>query len=116
MLKRSIAPLHEAREFWRRLESAVTIQNSAARSAIRKQWRRSWAGKTAWPWLKREIEIVSKVSGVVVVSLWMKRLIEQFLARKILNEATLKGEIDDIVRVVEDEVQQGRSRHVRTGE
>jgi hypothetical protein len=116
MLKRIIRPLHEAREFWGRLETAVTTQSSAARSSIRKRWRRSWAGKTAWPWLKRETEIVSKVTGVVVMSLWLKRLVEQFLGRKVLNEPVLRGEVNDIVRGIEEDVEQRRPGHVRTRE
>jgi hypothetical protein len=107
MLKPTMQPLRVARELW---------QSSAARSAIRRRWKRTWKTKAAWPWLKREIEIVAKVSGVVVVSLWLKRLIEQFLGKKVLNEPVLRGEINNIVRGVEDDVQQGRSGHVRTRE
>ena len=116
MQKRIISPLHEAREFWNRIETAVMIRSSTARSSIRKRWKRSWAGKTAWPWLKREIEIVSKVTGVVVVSLWLKRLVEQFLGKKVLNEPVLRGEVNDIVRGIEDDVEQRRPGHVRTRE
>src|SRR5882724_7467055 len=115
-MKRPISALHEARELWNRIETAVTTQSSAARSAVRKRWRRSWAGKTAWPWLKRETEIVSKVTGVVVVSLWLKRFVEQFLGKKVLNEPVLRGEVNDIVRGIEDDVEQRRPGHVRTRE
>jgi hypothetical protein len=107
-------PLNDARTLWARVERAATAKRSATRSSIRKQWRRSWARKVAWPWLKREIEIVSKVTGVVVVSLWLKRLVEQFLGKKVLNEPVLRGEINDIVRGIEDEAEGRRSGHART--
>jgi len=115
-MKHIIHPLHEAQTLWARLETAVTAGSSAATSSIRKQWRRSWARKTAWPWLKREVEIVAKVSGVVVVSLWLKRLVEQFLGKKVLNEPVLRGEINDIVRGIEDDVERGGSHHGRARE
>jgi hypothetical protein len=68
------------------------------------------------PWIKREVEIISKVSGVVVVSLWLKRLVEQFLGKKFLNEPVLRGEINDIVRGIEDDAEGRRSGHARTRE
>jgi hypothetical protein len=116
VMKEIVRPLHAARGLWRRIEGAVTTQSSTARSLIRKRWRRSWVRKTAWPWLKREIEIVSKVTGVVVVSLWLKRLVEQFLGKKVLNEPVLRGEVNDIVRGIEENVEQRRPGHVRTRE
>ncbi len=73
-------------------------------------------GKTAWPWVKREIEIVTKVAGVVTVSLWLKRLIEQFLGKKVLNEPVLRGGVNDIVRGIEDDVEQRRPGHARSRE
>jgi len=106
-------PLSDARSFWARIEGAVTAKSAAATSSISKQWRRSWTRKIAWPWLKREVEIVAKVSGVVVVSLWLKRLVEQFLGKKVLNEPVLRGEVNDIVRGIEDDVEKGRL-HART--
>jgi hypothetical protein len=106
-------PLHDAQELWVRIEKALTARSSATTSSLRKQWRRSWARKVAWPWLKREVEVISKVTGVVVVSLWLKRLVEQFLGKKVVNEAVLRGEVNDIVRGIEEEVEKGRSRHVR---
>jgi hypothetical protein len=115
-MKEIVRPLHAARELWRRIEGAVTMQSSTARSSIRKRWKRSWLRKTAWPWLKREIEIVSKVTGVVVVSLWLKRLVEQFLGKKVLSEPVLQGEVNDIVRGIEEDVEQRRPGHVRTRE
>jgi hypothetical protein len=107
-------PLSDARSLWARMEAAVSAKSSAARSSIRKQWRRSWAKKVAWPWLKREVEIVAKVSGVVVVSLWLKRLVEQFLGKRALNEGILRGEINDLVDGVEGNVEQRRSSHAGT--
>jgi hypothetical protein len=107
-MKENLQPLRQARQFWGRVNGAISTQSSANGSLIKKRWRRSWAGKTAWPWLKREIEIVSKVAGVVVISLWLKRLIEQFLGKRVLNEPVLRGEVNDIVRGVEDDVQKGR--------
>jgi hypothetical protein len=114
-MKEIVRPLREALGLWRRVEGAVTTQSSAARSAVRKR-RRSWVRKTAWPWLKRETEIVSKVTGVVVVSLWLKRLVEQFLGKKVLNEPVLRGEVNDIVRGIEADVEQRRPGHARTRE
>jgi hypothetical protein len=112
-MKHIMHPLSDARSLWARVEGAFTARSSAATSSIRKQWKRSWARKVAWPWLKREVEIVAKVSGVVV-SLWLKRLVEQFLGKNVLNEPVLRGEVNDIVRGIEDDVEKGRSRHVRT--
>jgi hypothetical protein len=66
--------------------------------------------------LKREVEIVAKVSGVVVVSLWLKRIVEQFLGKRVLSEPVLRGEINDIVRGIEDEAEGRRSCRVRTQE
>jgi hypothetical protein len=61
----------------------------------------------------REAEIVAKVAGVVTLSLWLKRLIEQFLSSRILNESILRGEMSDVVRDVEQGVETGRARHGR---
>jgi hypothetical protein len=65
---------------------------------MKMHWRRSWAGRVAWQWLRSELEIVAKVAGVVTLSLWLKRLIEQFLGAKVLNESILRGEMNDVVR------------------
>jgi hypothetical protein len=113
-MKHITHPLSDARSLWSRIERTITAKSSATTSSIRKRWRRSWARKIGWPWLKREVEIVAKVSGVVVVSLWLKRLVEQFLGKNVLNEPVLRGEVNDIVRGIEDDVEKGRSRHVRT--
>jgi hypothetical protein len=113
-MKHIMHPLSDARSLWARVETAVTAKSSAATLSIRKQWKRSWTRKVAWPWLKREVEIVAKVSGVVVISLWLKRLVEQFLGKKVLNEPVLRGEINDIVRGIEDEAEGRRSGRVRT--
>jgi hypothetical protein len=107
-------PLSEARSLWARV--AFTTRSSTATSAIRKQWRRSWARKVAWPWLRKELEVVLKVSGVIVLSLWLKRLVEQFLGKKVLNEPVLRGEVNDIVRVIEADVEKRRSGHARTSQ
>ena len=115
-MKHIMHPLSDARSLWARVEGAFTARSSAATSSIRKQWKRSWARKVAWPWLKREVEIVAKVSGVVVVSLWLKRLVEQFLGKKVLNEPVLRGEINDIVRGIEDDVEKERTGHAQTRE
>jgi len=50
---------------------------------------------------------------VVTLSLWLKRLIEQFLSSRILNESIVRGEMSDILRNVEEEVEAGRARHGR---
>jgi hypothetical protein len=115
-MKHIIHPLSDARSFWARVQAAVNARSSAATSSIRKQWRRSWARRVGWPWLKREVKIVAKVSGVVVVSLWLKRLVEQFLGKKVLNEPVLRGEINDIVRGIEDDVEKERTGHAQTRE
>jgi hypothetical protein len=115
-MKHIMHPLSAARSLWSRVEGAFTARSSAATSSIRKQWRRSWAKKVAWPWLKREVAIVAKASGVVVVSLWLKRLVEQFLGKKVLNEPVLRGDIKDIVRGIEDEAEGRRSGRVRAQE
>jgi len=113
-MKHIMHPLSDARSLWNRIDRAITAKSSATTSSIRKQWRRSWAKKVAWPWLKREVEIVAKVSGVVVVSLWLKRLVEQFLGKRALNEGILRGEINDLVDGVEGNVEQRRSSHAGT--
>ena len=113
-MKHIIHPLSDARSLSSRLERTTTVKSSATTSSIRKQWRRSWARKVAWPWLKREVQIISKVSGVVVVSLWLKRLVEQFLGKKVLNEPVLRGEVNDIVRSIEDDVEERRRGNART--
>jgi hypothetical protein len=115
-MKHMMHPLSDARSLWARVEGAFTARSSAATSSIRKQWKRSWARKVAWPWFKREIEIVSKVTGVVVMSMWLKRLVEQFLGKKVLNEPVLRGEINDILRGIEDDAEGRRSTHARTRE
>jgi hypothetical protein len=104
-MKHIMHPLSDARSLWARVEGAFTARSSATTSSIRKQWKRSWARKVAWPWLKREVAVVAKVS---VVSLWLKRLVEQFLGKKVLNEPVLRGEVNDIVRGIEDDVEKGR--------
>jgi hypothetical protein len=109
-----IMPLSDARTLWARIGECVSAGTAAATSSIRKQWKRSWVRKIAWPWIKREVEIISKVTGVVVLSLWLKRLVEQFLGKKVLNEPVLRGEVNDLVRGIEDDVEKERPRHART--
>jgi hypothetical protein len=50
---------------------------------------------------------------VVTLSLWLKRLIEQFLGAKVLNESILRGEMNDVVRGIEQDVMERRSKHGR---
>jgi hypothetical protein len=64
----------------------------------------SWLRRVAWPWFRRELEIVLKVSGVIVLSVWVKRLVEQFLGAKVLNERILQGEVNGLVQEIEQEV------------
>jgi hypothetical protein len=66
--------------------------------------------KVAWPWLKRELAIVTKVSGVLVLSLWVRRIVVQLLGRAIVNEPILRGEVNDIVRGIEDDAEGRRIR------
>jgi hypothetical protein len=80
---------------------------------FRKAWRRSWLGGVAWPWCRREAEIVGKATGVITLTLWLRRLVEQFLSCRLLNESILRGEMSDVVRDVEQEVEARRIRHGR---
>jgi hypothetical protein len=105
--------LHAHRHWWTNLKIAISASSPKGVSALRKVWRRSWIGGVAWPWCLREAEIVEKVAGVVTLSLWLKRLIEQFLSSRILNESILRGEMSDVVRDVEQEVEGGRTRDGR---
>jgi hypothetical protein len=105
--------LHAHRHWWTNVKAAISAANPRGISALRKTWRRSWIARVGWPWCRREAEIVGKVAGVVTLSLWLKRLIEQFLTSRILNESILRGEMSDVVRDVEQEVEAGRSRHGR---
>jgi hypothetical protein len=101
--------LDQLREVWRRISTAVRTRASESARAMRKKWRSSWLGRVAWPWLRRELEIVLKVSGVIVLSLWVKRLVEQFLGARILNERILQGELNTLVQEIEQEVSTRRS-------
>jgi hypothetical protein len=103
-------PIRQFRDFSRRLEIGLGHSVTEGHTALRKRWRRSWTGRVAWPWLRTELEIVAKVAGVVALSLWLKRLIEQFLGAKVLNESILRGEMNDVVRGIEQDVMQRRSR------
>ena len=73
------ASLHAHRRLVDEAQTRDQHEQSEAATALRKAWRRSWIGGVAWPWCRREAEIVGKVAGVVTLSLWLKRLIEQFL-------------------------------------
>jgi hypothetical protein len=115
-MKHIMHPLTDARSLWARVEAALTAKSPGATSSIRKRWKRSWARKVAWPWLRKELEVVLRVSGVIVLSLWLKRLVEQFLGKKVLNEPVLRGEINDIVRGIEEDAEERRSGHDRTRE
>ena len=109
----ALESLYAHRRWWATLKVAIALSNPKRITALRKVWRRSWIGGVAWPWCRREAEIVGKVAGVVTLSLWLKRLIEQFLSSRILNESILRGEMSDVVRDVEQEVEGGRTRHGR---
>ena len=101
------------RDFSSRLSRGIGNSVTQGRAAVKKRFRRSWPGRVAWPWLRNELEIVAKVAGVVTLSLWLKRLIEQFLGAKVLNESILRGEMNDVVREIEQDVTERRSRHGR---
>jgi len=109
----ALESLYAHRRWWATLKVAIAPSSPKPMTALRKAWRRSWIGGVAWPWCRREAEIVGKVAGVVTLSLWLKRLIEQFLSSRILNESILRGEMSDVVRDVEQEVEGGRTRHGR---
>ena len=104
---------HQLTELWRRLSAALQRKASEAAREMRRMWRRSWIGRVAWPWLQRELEIVLKVSGVIVLSLWVKRLVEQFLGARIVNERILQGELNSLVQEIEQDVSARRSHHGR---
>lgn len=104
-------PLGGFQGWWSRLKAAFATAAEAA-AVIRKRLRRS---KT-WRWLRRELEVVAKVAGIVTLSLWLKRLIEQFLDLRWLNESILRGEMSDVVREIEQGVDTRRSRHGRRKE
>jgi hypothetical protein len=95
------------------MRSALSVSNRKGVAMLRKAWRHSWLGGVACPWCRREAEIVGKVAGIVTLSLWLKRLIEQFLSSRLLNESILRGEMTDVVRDVEQEIDTGRARHGR---
>ena len=105
--------LHAHRHWWTKVRAALCAPTPRGITTLRKTWRRSWLGGVAWPWCRREVEIVGKVAGVVTLSLWLKRLIEQFLSSRILNESILRGEMSDVVRDVEQEFEERRNRHGR---
>jgi hypothetical protein len=101
------------RDFSSRLSRGLGNAVTRGRATVKKRFRRSWPGRIAWPWLRSELEIVAKVAGVVTLSLWLKRLIEQFLGAKVLNESILRGEMNDVVRGIEQDVMERRSKHGR---
>src|SRR5262249_40386807 len=74
--------LHAHRQWWTNLKVAFSASIPSCVAALRKAWRRSWIGGAALPWIRREAEIVVKVAGVVTLSLWLKRLTEQFLSSR----------------------------------
>jgi hypothetical protein len=103
--------LRAFRHLSKRASAALANSVTHCHAAARKWWRRSWTGRIAWPWLRKEVEIVLKVSGVIVLSLWAKRLVEQFLAARIVNERILQGELNGLVQEIEQEVSARRSHH-----
>src|SRR5713101_4751370 len=107
------SPIGQFRNFSIRVKNDLGGSVSQGRAAAKNRWNGTWSGRVAWPWLRRELEIVAKVAGVVTLSLWLKRLIEQFLGAKILNESILRGEMNDVVRDIEENVREGRSKHGR---
>ena len=105
--------IDQFRGFSDRLRIGLTQSVNLAGASLKKSWRKSWTGRVAWPWLRSELEIVAKVAGVVTLSLWLKRLIEQFLGAKVLNESILRGEMSDVIGEIEQEVTERRSKHGR---
>src|SRR5262249_35621271 len=101
--------LHAHRQWWTNFKVALSASSPKGVSALRKTWCRSWIGRVGWPWLRREFEVVLKVSGVVVLSLWAKRLVEQVLCARIVNERILQGELDGLVHEIEQDVAERRS-------
>ena len=109
----TLKSLNAHQRWWANMRSALSVSNPKGVAILRKAWRRSWLGGVAWPWCRREVEIVGKVAGVVTLSFWLKRLIEQFLSSRLLNESILRGEMSDVVRDVEQDIDTGRTRHGR---
>jgi hypothetical protein len=105
--------LYAHRRWWTKLKIAISASSPKGLAALQKAWRRSWAGKVAWRWLRKEVEIVFKAAGIVTMSLWLKRLVEEVLGAHIASESILRGEMSDVVRDVEQEVEAGRTRHAR---
>jgi hypothetical protein len=103
-------PLQGFESWWRRLKEAFTRATETAAS-IKKRMQRS----RTWRWLRRELEVIAKVAGVVTLSLWLKRLIEQFLGARWLNESILRGDVNDVVREIEQGVDKGRHAMVVEG-
>jgi hypothetical protein len=91
--------LDELKQFWRRISATAQTTGAEAARAMRRQWRASWLRRVAWPWFRRELEIILKVSSVIV-----KRLVEQFLGAKVLNERILQGEVNGLLQEIEQEV------------
>jgi hypothetical protein len=96
--------LDELKQFWRRISATAQATGAESARAMRKQWRASWLRKVGWPWFRRELEIVLKVSGVIVFSVWVKRLVEQFLGAKVLNERIIQGEVNALVEEIEQQI------------
>ena len=70
---------------------------SGLRDRARAKLAGTWLGEKAWPLVKIEAEIVVRAAAVITLVLWAKRVIEQLLGAKILNEAIIRGQWNDLI-------------------
>jgi hypothetical protein len=105
--------LDQLREVWWRISGATRKRAREGARAMRRKWRTSWLGRVAWPWLRRELEVVLNVSAVIVLSLLVKRWVEQFVGARILNERILQGELNTLVQEIKQDVSTRRSHGSR---
>lgn len=58
----------------------------------------TWVGQKAWPAFRLEAEIVLRAAGVITAVLWLKRIIEQLLGSKLINESIIRGQWNDLIK------------------
>ena len=81
---------------------AATLLLDEGRRRWKRTRRRRW-----YRWLTRELRVVLRITGVILVSIWAKRLVEQFLGEEWLNEHILRGGLNDVLESVETQVLEG---------
>lgn len=93
---------HTSRRLARTTTEAAVHLLEEGRKRWKKLRRRRW-----YRWLAREIRVVLKITGVIVISMWAKRLVEQFLGGEWLNQEILRGGLNDVFESVETQVLEG---------